>query len=220
MKQALIIGLGIFGTSLARALTERGIEVMGVDSDPDLVQSVSNFTAEAIAFDASDESSLAQVHPERRDLCVCAIGNEARDASIVCTALLRQLGAKYVVARAKDTLHERILRLVGAHEVVNPELAFGERLAARLAFRGVLDQVQLGRDLVITELAVPPAFVGRALLDLSLPSRFGVTVVAVRREVGAQGLALLPDPQAPFEDGDVLVLVANRGSVDKMLGKL
>jgi trk system potassium uptake protein TrkA len=220
MKQALIVGLGMFGTSLARALTERGVEVLCVDNNPELVQAVSGFAAEAVAFDASDEASLAQVHPERRDLCVCAIGQDSRDASIVATALLRQLGAKLLVARAYDTLHERILRLVGAHEVVNPEQAFGERLAARLAFRGVLDQVPLGRDLFITELAVPPHFVGRNLIELSLPKRYKVSVVAVRREVRGEGSILLPDPTAPFEEGDVLVLAAKRGSVDDMLEKL
>jgi len=220
MKQALIVGLGMFGTSLARALTERGVEVLCVDNDPELVQAASGFAAEAVAFDASEEASLAEVHPERRDLCVCAIGQDSRDASIVCTALLRQLGAQYLVARAYDALHERILRLVGAHEVVNPEKAFGERLAARLAFRGVVDQVPLGRDLLITELAIPAAFVGRTLVELALPKRFGVSVVAIRRERGGSGLVLLPDPAAPFEESDVLVLAARRGSVDRMLEKL
>lgn len=220
MKQALIVGLGMFGTSLARALTARGVEVLCVDTNPELVQTASSFAAEAVAFDASDEASLAEVHPDRRDLCVCAIGQDSRDASIVCTALLRQLGARYLVARGYDTLHERILRLVGAHEVVNPEHAFGERLAARLAFHGVVDQVPLGKDLLITELAVPPAFVGRTLVELSLPKRFGVSVVAVRREQGEEGLALLPRPDEPFEEEDVLVLAAKRGSVDRMLEKL
>ena len=220
MKQALIVGLGMFGTSLARALTERDVEVMCVDSDPDLVQAASGFATEALAFDATDEAALTEAHPERRDLCVCAIGQDSRDASIVRTALLRQLGAKHIVARANDSLHERILRLVDAHEVVNPERAFGERLAARIAFRGVVDQVPLGRDLLITELAVPPAFVGRTLVDLSLPKRFGVSVVAVRRERDGEGQALLPDPGQAFEEGDMLVLAAKRGSVDRMLEKL
>src|SRR5690606_35697329 len=153
--------------------------------------------------------------PERRDLCVCAIGNEAREASIITTALLRQLGAKRVVARATDPLHERILHLVGAHEVVNPEQAFGERYATRLMYATVLDEIELGQDLVLTELKPPAAFVGRDLATLELPRRFGVTVIAMRH--ADRATADLPDARRPLGADDLLVVVARRGAVGHLL---
>ncbi len=218
-KQALIIGLGQFGTSVARALSLRRFEVLAVDRNEALVAAAASFVTEATAFDATDEAALARAAPARRDVCVCAIGHEARDASILCTALLRQLGAERVVSRATDELHERILLQIGAHEVVNPERAFGERLANRLAFRGVLDEVPLGDDMVLTELRPPAPLIGRSLIDAALPSRFGITVVAVRR-AGEPGGALGPDPRRPIDAGDILVVVAAPRAVSRMLERL
>ena len=220
MKQALVVGLGMFGMSLARELSERGVEVIAVDSDTDHVQTASEFASEALAMDATEEEALADLYPERRDLCICAIGEDSRDASIVCTALLRQLGARHLVARAYDPLHERILRLVGAHEVVDPERAFGRRLASRLAFRGVLDQVQLGPELEVSELAAPKALVGKRLSELQLPKRFGVFVVALRAGVDAQESLRMPVASSMLDARDVLVLAAKRGGVQAMLEQI
>jgi trk system potassium uptake protein TrkA len=219
-KQALVIGLGQFGLSLSRALTDRGVDVFAVDRNPSLVELAADFAAEAVVFDAIDEEALARSAPQRRDVCVVAIGNEAREGSILVTALLRQMGAPRVVARATDDLHERILKLVGAHEVVNPERAFGERLATRLAYAGVLEQAPLGDDLAITELRTPTAMVGRTLLDLKLPRRFGVTVVAVRRSQDGRGKLLIPRPDEPLQTEDILVVVAPPGAVTDLLERL
>jgi trk system potassium uptake protein len=217
-RQAIVIGLGQFGMSLARSLTERDVEVLAIDANEERVRGAAPFAASAIALDASDEAALARTAPERRDLAVCAIGDEAREASIICTALLRQMGAPRVIARATDPVHERILRLVGAHEVVNPERAFGERLAMRLLYSGVIDEVPLGEDLVITELQAPPAFLGRSLVELALPKRHRITVVALRRR-GERGISL-PSPTAKLRSDDVLVVVAPVGAVADLMEKL
>lgn len=216
-KQAIVVGLGQFGAALVRSLTDRGVEVLAVDTNEDRVRAASKIAAHAVAFDATDETSLARTAPERRDLCVCAIGELGREASILTTALFRQMGAPYVVARAMDALHERILHLVGAHEVVNPERAFGERLATRLLYRGIIDEVPLGEDLVITELRPPRAFVGRTLADLALPRRYGITVVAVRR--GTEGVST-PSPTEALTADDVIVVVASHGSVGTMMERV
>lgn len=218
--QALILGLGQFGMSTARALAQRGVEVMVVDQDERLVQQAATWASEAVAFDAADEASLARTSPADRDLCIVAIGDESRDGSIVATALLRQMGAKRIVARANDTIHERILRLVGAHEVVNPEHAFGERLAARLAHADVIDQIPLGGDLVITELQVPKKLVGKSLREVGLPSKLGITVVAVRRFVDGRVRAELPDPNIPLSAEDVLVVATAESDAADLASKL
>lgn len=217
-RQAIVIGLGQFGLALASSLTEKGVEVLAVDSREDRVRVAASFVTEAVSFDATDETALARTNPGRRDLCVCAIGNEAREASIIATALLRQMGARRVVARATDALHERILRLVGAHEVVNPEQAFGERYATRLMYATVLDEIELGEDLVITELRPPTSFLGRPLAALELPRRFGVTVIAVRQE--GRETAEVPDPRRPLEESDLMVVVARRGAVAGLLERV
>lgn len=217
-RQAIVIGLGQFGLAVATSLSEKGVEVLGVDLREDRVRAAAQTVAEAVSFDATDEAALARTNPARRDLCICAIGNEAREASIIATALLRQLGAKRVVARGLDPLHERILHLVGAHEVVNPEQAFGERYATRLMYASVVDEIELGEDLVITELRAPATFVGRDLASLGLPRRYGLTVIAVRQP--DKDSAELPEPTRPFERGDLLVVVARRDAVARFLERV
>ncbi|MEZ4257001.1 MAG: TrkA family potassium uptake protein [Polyangiales bacterium] len=148
-------------------------------------------------------------------MCVCAIGDESKEASIICTALLRQMGAKRVIARANDDLHARILHLIGAHEVVNPEREFGERYANHIVHDRVMGELPLGDDLLITEMKPPAAFVGHSLRELQLPRRFGTTVVAMRRE--GEGSVVLPDPQSVLRADDVLVIVSKREAVDKLM---
>ena len=214
-KQIMIIGLGQFGMSLARSLSEKGAEVLAVDSNPELIRSASQFVEEAVCFDATDEIALGQTAPARRDVCICAIGSDSKEASIICTALLRQQGGKRILARANDPLHERILRLVGAHEVVNPERDFGDRLANRLVFEGVIDEMPLGEDLVITEIKLPDSLAGRTLTDLKLPNLFGITVVAIRNEIN--GEIRIPNAQDPLSEKETLVIVSKRGAVGRWI---
>ena len=219
-KQALVIGLGQFGMALARSLTAKRVEVMAVDRDEDLVQRASTYVAEALCFDSTDEEALARVAPDKRDYCVVAIGDASRDSSIVTTALLRQMGAPFIITRANNEIQERIVRLVGAHEVVNPERAFGERLANRLAYRGVIDQVPIGEDLVFSELKVPMKAVGRTLTELALPRRFGITVVGIRKIEGGRGHVRSPRPTDPLEPEDILLVVGAPEGLGKLTEEL
>src|SRR5690606_21181390 len=114
------------------------------------------FATEAACFDAADEASLAKTSPERRDVCVCAIGDDAREASIICTALLKQMGAARVIARSNDELHARILMLVGADQVVNPEREFGDRFANQVLHKDIRGEMSLGEGVLITEVTTPP----------------------------------------------------------------
>jgi trk system potassium uptake protein TrkA len=216
--QVLVIGLGQFGMALATSLTAKGVEVLGIDRRDDLVRKAATVVAEALSVDATNEAALAGLQPGERDACVCAIGNEAREASIIATALLRQLGAKRVVARSTDPLHHRILQLVGAHEVVNPEQDFGGRFATRLMYSDIVDEIELGTNLVLTELRPPASFVGRTLMELELPRRFNLTVVAIRER--DRDIIDLPDPRRRLEATDLLLVVARPGTVSRLLEKL
>ncbi len=216
-RQALVIGLGQFGMAVAQALAARQVEVLAVDVREDRVRVASAFVTEAACFDATDESSLARTSPERRDVCLCAIGDEAKEASIICTALLRQMGARRVIARSNDDLHARILSLVGAKHVINPEREFGNRFANQILHEGIRGEMPLGKGVLITEVTVPDAFFGCMLSDLKLPRRFGVTVVAIRK--GGSGAIVMPSSESTLESGDVMVVVAKEHAVAQMMEK-
>jgi len=214
-QQILIIGLGHFGMSLARTLSEKGAEVLGVDVQKHLVEEAARFVTEAVLMDATDETELARLEPGKRDSAVCAIGDDSKEASIVCTALLRQMGTPIVIARANDPMHERILHLVGAHQVINPEREFGKRFANRLLYRHVIADTHIGDDLHITEICVQPSMVGKNLIDLALPRRFGVMVVGIRR--GDEGRIFQPSPQEVMQKRDNLVIVSNEAAIPKLI---
>ncbi|HXV61645.1 MAG TPA: TrkA family potassium uptake protein [Vicinamibacteria bacterium] len=214
-KQVIVIGLGQFGMALAKALSGRKVEVLAIDRDPSRVRAAAPFVEEAVSFDATDNEALARTSPEKRDVTVCAIGDESRESSIICTALLRQMGSPRIVARANDEVHSRILRLVGAHEVVNPEREYGERLANHMVYREVMGELPFGKDLVLTELQTPPSFHEKSLSELALPRRFGIQIVGIRRD--GESTVSLPEPKETLRKGDILVVVSREGAVTRLL---
>ncbi|MBN2164325.1 MAG: TrkA family potassium uptake protein [Pontiellaceae bacterium] len=213
-QQILIIGLGQFGMTLARTLAEKGVEVLAVDRRRNLVEEAASFVAEAVAIDATDEAELARLEPRRRDAAICAIGEDSKEASIMCTALLRQMGTPLVVARANDKMHQRILQLVGAHQVINPEQEFGRRFANRLLYRDVVVDTSLGEDLLLTEIRILPDMVGKTLIDLALPKKFGIMVVGIRR--GTPPKIVKPFPAEALQADDNLIIVSNEAAISKL----
>jgi len=215
IQQILIIGLGQFGMSLSRTLSQKGAEVLAVDLQKNLVQEASVFVTEALVMDATDEVELARLHPEKRDAVVCAIGDDSKEESIICTALLRQMGAPFIVARANDKMHQRILHLVGAHKIVNPEQEFGIRFANRILYRHVIADTAIGDDLNLMEIRIQPSMVGKNLIELALPKRFGILVAAIRR--GSPQRIIQPSPHAPLQAEDNLMIVCNETAISKFI---
>ncbi len=213
-KQALVIGLGRFGMSVAKALRERGVEVLAADQDENRVRAAADLVSDAVIIDATDAEALGRLAPDRRDICICALGDDSIQASILCTALMREMGGRRVIARASDPLHARVLRRVGAHEVVDPLRDFGSRFATHLVHESILGELPLGPDLVITEMRPSPPMVGRTLAELNLPGKAGVTVVGVR--TGETNVDL-PRPQLPLSANDVLIVVSRPGAVAALI---
>jgi len=214
-QQILIIGLGQFGMSLARTLSEKGAEVLAVDVKKSLVEEAAAFVTEAVIANAADETELARLEPGRRDSAVCAIGDDSREASIICTALLRQMGVPVIVSRANDAVHQRILQLVGAHQIINPEYEFGKRFANRLLYKHVISDTNIGESLHLTEILVQPSMVGKTLVDLELPKRYGVLVVGIRR--GLEGKIHQPSPVDPLLADDHLIIVSRESAIPKFI---
>lgn len=214
-QQIIVIGLGHFGMSLARSLAANKAEVLAVDNKKVLVEEAAKFATEAIWADATDEQQLAELEPGKRDIAVCAIGEESRESSIICTALLRQMGCKKVVARANTSMHQRILKLVGAHQIINPEQEFGVKFANKLLYSDVIADTSISDDLNITEISVQPSMVGKTLIELELPKKFGVIVAGIRDK--SNNKIIQPLPNVPLKENESIVIVSNEASIRKLL---
>ena len=210
MGNFVVIGLGMFGRNVALHLAAAGQAVLAVDRDQAEVDRVAPELDSVVCADATDETALRELGLERMSCAVVAIGAQSMEASILTTALLRQMGVPRIVARSLTELHSRVLRAVGAHEVVSPEEQMGQRVARRLAEPNVLDRLDLGGEAQLAEVEVPAAFVGRTLVELDVRRRHGVTVVAIRRE-GQVRATVRQDER--FRDGDVMLVI---GAADRI----
>ena len=207
--QILIIGLGQFGMSLAKTLTDKGLEVISADIEKELVDEAAAFVEDAICLDATDEVSLAKLCPKDRDFVICAIGS--REPSILATALLKQMGCENVIARATEKIHERILKAVGAKMVINPDEEYGKKFAYKILFQNVINDAS--DDIQLLEIDVQPFMVGKNLIELALPNRYGIIVAAVRK-----GNKLSrPFPNEKLNENDKLLLVCTDEAIEKML---
>lgn len=201
-QTVVVIGLGRFGTSLARTLTELGHEVFGLDRDLKKVEDVAEFATQTAQVDATDEDALRDMGVRNFDIGVVAIGTDIK-SSILVTLLLKRLGVKMVVSKAQDDLHGDILEKVGADRVVYPERETGVRVAHSLMTPNLVDYLQVMPGFGIAKLAAPPNFVGRELGEIDLRGRFGVTTLVLRR---GEELILNPTRSDVVGRGDDLII--------------
>jgi len=201
-KQIVVIGLGRFGSSLARTLAELGHEVLGLDKDLRKVEEVAEFATQAAQIDATDEDALKEMGVRNFDIGIVAIGSDLK-SSILVTLLLKRLGVKMVISKAQDDLHGDILAKVGADRVVFPERETGVRVAHSLVTPSLVDYLEVMPGFGIAKLVAPPDFVGKELGQIDLRGRFGVTTLVLRR--GSE-LILNPSRSEVIGRGDALII--------------
>lgn len=208
----VVIGLGRFGTSLARTLVQNGHTVLGVDSDMNLVQRHAHEITQTIQLDSTDEQALKEIDITSFDTVVVAIGTHF-EASLLTTVALKSLGVKHVLCKATNERQRDILLKVGADKVVLPEFEAGERLATMIIAPSVVSQMTLCPNVGISELVVPDSLVGRSLEEADLQARYGLSVVAIQRGTNVQtnlkrGIV--------FRQGDMLVVIGPTEAVHRL----
>jgi len=214
MLQFAVIGLGRFGSSVARTLSRMGYEVLAVDADADKVNDITDEVTYAVQVDAMEEEALKSLGLRNFDVVVVAIGQEIK-ASILITVMLKEMGVRKIVAKANDELHGKVLQKVGADVVVFPERDMGVRVAHALVSRNIIDQIHLSPDYSIVEVEVPARFISKSLGESALRQKYGVTVLAVRR---GEDIIISPGAGQVLEEGDVLVAIGRDDRL-KQLGE-
>ncbi|GHC95015.1 potassium transporter [Nocardiopsis terrae] len=209
-KRILVIGLGRFGSSLALELVNHDWEVLGVDSNPRVVQVFGESLTHTVIADSTDDEALRQIGAAQFSRAVVAIGTHLEE-SILTTSQLVDLGVKDIWAKATSRRHGRILEQVGAHHVVLPEHDMGERVAHLVSGR-MLDYVELEEGFSLIKTKAPQALIGRSLRETKVRQRFGITVVSVKR-VGAS--FTYATEETVLHKGDVIVVAGRTKDVER-----
>ena len=212
MGRYAVIGLGKFGSTVARSLHERGHEVVAIDRDRPRVQDVRDSCTQAIEANCTDQDTLRALGLQDADAVVVSLG-EQMDASILVTLYLRELGLKEIVVKAVSEDHGKILHLSGATEIVHPERDTARRVARGLGLRSIVEYLPLAADSSLVEVQVPAEFVGRTLAELEIRKRYQVLVVAIKR---GDGLLIATGGDERLQGGDVLVLVGRDADLDRV----
>ena len=212
MKSYIVVGLGRFGNEVARQLCLQGCEVLAMDSRSDLVQQIASDVTHAVVADARDKEVLKALGVKDFDCAIVAIGGDL-SASVLATMNIKELGVPYVVCKAHDDTHRRVLEKIGADRVTIPEQENAVRLARSLSSLNVLDYIELSEDYGIVEIPAPRSWHGKSLKELNVRAKLGVNILAVRR-----GGKINVSPAADFSvcDGDVMVVLGDSVALEKV----
>ncbi|GAJ25255.1 Trk system potassium uptake protein TrkA [Liquorilactobacillus sucicola DSM 21376 = JCM 15457] len=206
-----IIGLGRFGGSICQTLISAGAEVLVIDKDEARINDYKNIATQAVIADAQDENTLKALGIRNFDHVVIAIGEDIQ-ASILVTLMVKELGVKYVTAKAQNEYHARVLTKLGVDKVVHPERDMGVRIGRNLISKNMLDYLDLSSDIKVAEIRITSKkFVDKSLEALNFRSKYALNVIAIRRE---KKVEIAPQATMALELGDSLLVVGRKKDVD------
>ena len=203
-KQYLVVGLGRFGSAVAIALAEQGMQVLAIDASMERVEDHRRLLTDVLCGDAMDHSVLEQIGAADFDVAIVTIGEDIK-ASGVITMQLKEMGVGCVIVKAFDDFHGRMLMKLGADKVIFPERDMGQRIAHNLVSEKIMDFIELSPDYSLMEMRPRPEWVGKNLKELNLRARERINVVAVR---SGETVNAMPDINTVIGADDVMLVVA------------
>ncbi|MBO5073009.1 MAG: TrkA family potassium uptake protein [Eubacterium sp.] len=212
-KSFAVLGLGKFGESVVRELYEAGADVLAVDRNKERLQSVADFATYAVAADIEDADAVNALGLSNMDGVVIAV-TENLNASILGTIYAKEAGVPYVVAKAKDETHIRILKKLGADMTVLPEYESGIRIARHLATGNILNFVELSANIRMVEISIRKEWVGHSLMELDLRRKEHINVIAIRN---GDEVSTNPDPRQPLEGGCSMLITVDKKDLNRLV---
>lgn len=213
-KQYVVIGAGRFGSSVAIQLCSLGEEVMVIDSLAEHIHAIEEKVTHAVQADATDENALKALGVRNFDVAVISIGSDIQ-SSILVTLLLKELGIPNVIAKAQSEHHAKVLYKIGADRVILPERDMGCRVANSLVSTNFLDMIELASDYSVAEIHPKEKWYNKALNTLSLPTKYGVSLMAIKRD---SEILITIDPEIEILPSDELIMIGRNDDLIK-LGK-
>ncbi|MFC0903242.1 potassium channel family protein [Clostridium sp. MT-14] len=211
-KQYLIVGLGRFGKSIAKTLYELGNDVLAVDLREENVQDIAPYVTQAVCADATEEENLKALGINSFDVAVIGIGTDIQ-SSVIVTLLLKEMGMKFVLAKASTELHVKILYKIGADKVVLPEKDTAIRVAHNLVSNNILDFIELSPEYRVAEILCAEEWVGKSLGNLDIRAKYGVNIIVIRR---GDDISVLPTSDFVFMRKDIIVAIGKEKEIEKL----
>ena len=210
MKTVLIIGVGEFGSHIAKRMEVMGCEVMAVDVNESHVNDILPFVTNARIGDSTNEEFLCSLGVENYDVCIVALGSLFQ-SSLETTSMLKELGAKKVISRATNDVQMKFLLRNGADEVVYPEMQMALRIATKYASDSILDFIQLDNNYSIYELRVPKEWYGKTLSQIDIRKKFKVNILTMKRN----GEVFMPSPDTVMQTDDIAFVIGEVRDIQK-----
>lgn len=215
-KEFAVIGLGRFGGSICRTLSEEGADVLAIDIDEDRVNEFANIVSHAVVADTTDEAVLKSLGIRNFDHVIVAIGDNIQ-ASILTTIILKELGVKHITVKAQNDYHEKVLSKIGADTVVHPEREMGRRLAYNLLSNNVLDYLELSEEHSIVEIAANKNITGHSIMELDIRAKYGINIVAIKRK---NEIIVSPQADEVIQEGDILIVIGADSDIQRFEKKV
>ncbi|MFV8463975.1 potassium channel family protein [Vibrio campbellii] len=212
-KQYAVIGLGRFGLSVCKELQSSGAQVLAVDIDEERVKEAAAIVSQAIVANCTSEETVKELRLDEYDMVMVSIGSDV-NSSILTTLVVKESGAKTVWVKANDKFHGKILSKIGADHIIMPERDMGIRVARKMLDRRVLEFIDLGSDLAMTEIVIGSKLLGKQLRDLKLCKEVGVQVLGFKR---GPNLTKAPELDISLEIGDVVIIAGPKETLSRKL---
>lgn len=212
-KQVVVLGLGVFGSTITKTLSQYGCEVVAVDKDQECVQRVSEFATKAVIGDITDKQFLIDLGIEEFDVGIVAIGNHLEE-SLLGVLNLKEIGIPHIIAKAKNKRFKAILEKIGADRIIRPEKEMGERLARTILRKNITDLVELDENYSLVEMKVPQAWVGHSLSSLDLRKKYSINILG-QRDMKTQKIEFSVNPDYVLCMDDHFLMVAETEKIEK-----
>ncbi len=208
MKDYIVIGLGRFGKSLATTLYSMGNEVLAVDLDQKKVADLDGRVSTAVSADASSYDILYSLGAQNFDCAIICIGDNL-EASLISAQVCKELGIKYIIAKAINEQHEKILKALGVDLVIYPEDHVGKKLATLLSKPGINELVDLTDDFRIYEISCPDAWDNKTINELNIRKKYKISIVFIKRN----SKIISPEADTVLENGDILIIAGDKAKI-------
>lgn len=223
-KNFAVIGLGKFGSSVARALAERNRQVIAIDRDERIVNEISDIVTEAVVLDATDEKALRSIEVQDVDVAIVAVGDI--EESILITLLLKDMGIKTIIAKAVSEQHKKVLEKIGATKIILPEKEVGENLARSLISPGIFDHIEMSDKYSLVEIKPLNRWVNKTMRQADIRNKYNVSIVGIKRKfphIDEKGemreleeVIIAPPANTKILKEDILIIIGDKQSISKL----